>query len=316
MPGGVVLTGGSGFIGREVASQLRARGREVLALSTRDRPELGVVRGPALTADADWSEALRGAHAVIHAAARVHVMNDASPDPLAEFRAVNVEGTLRLAQQAVEAGVKQFVLVSSIKVNGERSMPGRPFIEDDPAAPEEPYSISKHEAEVGVRALAAGSGMSVTVVRPPLVYGPGVKANFERMMNWVARGVPLPLGCIENRRSFVGLTNLADLLCLCATHPAAEGRTFLAADGEDISTTELLLRLGRALGRPARLLPVPPVVLAGCFRAIGKAEVAGRLLDSLQVDASAARRILGWKPPRTVDEELEATARHFLATRY
>lgn len=295
---------------------LRAQGRDVLALSTRDCPGGSVTRGPSLAADADWSGVLRGAHVVIHAAARVHVMNDVSPDPLAEFRAVNVNGTLRLARQALEAGVNRFVLVSSIKVNGERTLPGQPFTEVDPAAPQDPYSISKHEAEVGLRALAAGSGMSVTVVRPPLVYGPGVKANFERMMSWVARGFPLPLGCIDNRRSFVGLTNLADLICLCAAHPEADGRTFLAADGEDLSTTGLLRRLGRALGRPARLLPVPPFILANGARVIGKAEMAGRLLDSLQVDASAAGRILGWRPPRTVDEELEATARHFLNSRY
>jgi UDP-glucose 4-epimerase len=250
---------------------------------------------------------------VVHLAARVHVMHDSAADPLAEFRRVNVKGSLQLARQAAEAGVRRFVYVSSIKVNGEGTEAGRPFRADDAPQPHDPYGISKHEAEVGLHQLAAATGMELVVVRPPLVYGPGVRANFRSMMGWLKRGIPLPFGAIENRRSLVALDNLCDLLVTCTRHPAAAGQTFLAGDGDDVSTTQLLQRLGRALGHPARLVPLPPVVLRRLFGALGKAEIAQRLFSSLQVDISTTRDRLGWQPPIGLDEGLRRAAVAFLA---
>jgi nucleoside-diphosphate-sugar epimerase len=237
-------------------------------------------------------------------------MREKSADPLAEFRRVNAAGTRRLAESAAQAGVRRFVYVSSIKVNGERTG-NRPFTEADPPGPEDAYAQSKYEAEMALREIAARTGMEVVIVRPPLVYGPGVKGNFRTLLRVVRMGLPLPLASCDNRRSLVGLSNLADLLALCVTHPAAAGETFLAADGEDLSTPELLRRTGRALGRPARLFPVPPALLRAGARMFGRAGAGERLCGSLQVDISRARRILGWNPPSTVDEELARTAQWY-----
>ncbi len=266
-----------------------------------------------LAADADWRDALAGVATVVHLAARVHVMRDAATDPLAEFRRVNVEGTLALARQAATAGVERFVFISSIKVNGEATVEGQRFSADDPPAPRDPYGVSKFEAEEQLRALAAQTGMQVVMVRPPLVYGPGVKANFLSMLRWLHRGVPLPFGAIDNRRSLVALDNLADLISHCARHPAAANQTFLAGDGEDLSTTQLLQRLARSLGKPARLVPVPPAVLRAGAALLARRDVVERLCGSLQVDISKTRELLGWKPPLTVDEGLRQVASWFLA---
>ncbi len=242
-------------------------------------------------------------------------MRDTVAEPLADFRRVNVEGTRQLARQAAAAGVQRFVYVSSIKVNGESTAPGRPFRADDPPQPVDPYGISKHEAEQALREQAATAGMELVVIRPPLVYGPGVRANFRSMMTWLQRGIPLPLGAIDNRRSLVALDNLCDLIVTCVQHPAAAGRTFLAGDGEDVSTTELLQRLGRALGHPARLLPVPPGLLRTTLGLLGKGDIAQRLCSSLQVDISTARELLGWQPPISLDEGLLRAAATFLDQR-
>lgn len=262
--------------------------------------------------DTDWRAALDGVDTVFHLAARVHVMHDTSADPLLEFRRANVQGTLQLARQAAALGVRRFVFVSSIKVNGEQTAPGRPFRADSTPAPVDPYGISKHEAERELLRLGGETGLQVAIVRPPLVYGPGVKANFRAMMKWLVRGVPLPLGAVANRRSLVALENLVDLLVLCAQHPQAPGQVFLASDGEALSTAELLRRLGRALGRPARLLPVPPALLAAALRLLGKRDFVHRLLGSLEVDNSAAREHLGWKPPLSVDAALTQAAQAYL----
>ena len=239
-------------------------------------------------------------------------MNDRAADPLAEFRRVNVAGTLNLARQAVAAGAKRLVFVSSVKVNGEATLPGQPFKPDDTFVPQDPYGRSKFEAEVGLRALAAETGLEVAIVRPPLVYGPGVKANFAAMVRWLSLGVPLPLGAVvHNRRSLVALDNLVDLLLLCAKHPAAANQTFLASDGEDVSTADLLRRIGVALGNPARLLPMPVGVLKLGAAALRKADVAQRLLGSLQVDISKNRQLLGWQPPVSLDEGLKRVVAEF-----
>jgi nucleoside-diphosphate-sugar epimerase len=267
-----------------------------------------VLVGP-IDGQTTWANALAGVDVVFHAAARVHVMADSSADHLAEFRLVNVAGTLNLARQALASGVRRFVFVSSVKVNGEETLPGQAFTESDVPAPLDPYGQSKHEAELGLRQLAADTGMEVVIVRPPLVYGPGVKANFASLMRAVQRGWPLPLGAVHNQRSLVALDNLVDLIVTCLHHPAAANQTFLASDGQDLSTAELVRGMARAAGVPARLWPVPVWALRGAASALGKGAAVQRLCGNLQVDISKARNLLGWVPPLGVDEGLRRAMR-------
>jgi nucleoside-diphosphate-sugar epimerase len=261
-----------------------------------------------IDAETQWAQALDGMAAVVHLAARVHVMAETSTDPMADFRAVNVGGTLTLARQAAAAGVQRFVFVSSVKVNGESSRPLQAIRELDAPAPQDPYAISKHEAEVGLRQIATDTGMEVVIIRPPLVYGPGVKANFAALMAAIANGTPLPLGALHNRRSLVGLDNLVDFIITCLTHTAAANETFLVSDGENLSTTDLARRLGIALNRPARLIPVPATWLMAGARLLGRRAAAERLCGNLQVDITKARTLLGWTPPISVDEGLRRAA--------
>lgn len=258
-----------------------------------------------------WKDSLDGVDVVIHAAARVHVMNDAEADPLGAFRRVNVEGTLNLARHALKAGVRRFVFISSIKVNGEGTPAGVAYSPQDVPAPADPYGVSKMEAERGLRELAAESGMEVVIIRPVLVYGPGVKANFRSMMNWLDKGIPLPFGSIHNKRSLVALDNLVDLIITCISHPAAADQTFLVSDGDDLSTTQLLHKMASALDRPARLLPIPAWALSGAAVLLGKKSLSNRLCGSLQVDISKTRSLLGWSPIISVDDALKATAQNF-----
>jgi len=260
----------------------------------------------------DWSTALVGQECVVHCAARVHVMSETSQDPLSEFRRVNVEGTLNLARHAAHSGVRRFIFISSIKVNGEGTAPGHPYSADDVAAPSDPYGVSKLEAEQQLLALAAQTRMEITIIRPVLVYGPGVKANFHSMMGWLNKGVPLPFGSIGNKRSLVSLDNLTDLIATCVHHPNAANQVFLVSDGEDLSTTQLLRRTAAALGKPARLIPMPPWVLGMTARLLGKPAIAQRLCGSLQVDIAKTRELLEWTPPSSVDDSLLKTARYFL----
>ncbi len=291
----LLLTGANGFVGSSLAQRLAERG-EIARIS---RLRLG---SPQPT---DWSAALQDIYCVVHLAARVHVMSETSVDPLTSFRAVNTRGTLELARQAAVAGVKRFLYASSIKVNGELTSAGESFHHDDSPHPLDAYGVSKRDAEIGLRAIAVETGMEIVIIRPPLVYGPGVKANFAAMMRAVQRGVPLPLASVtQNRRSLVSLDNLVDLLITCIDHPAAANQTFLVSDGEDLSTADLLRRLGDAMGKPARLFPVPVPLLRAGAALIGKQGVAQRLLDNLQVDISHTRETLGWTPPITVDEGL------------
>lgn len=313
----ILVTGATGFVGMALCHVLKASHavRAVARLpGGAGLPDSVEIVAGELSCDEDWSPSLAGVGAVIHCAARVHVMSEQSADPLAEFRRVNVDGTMHLAKQCALAGVRRFIFVSSIKVNGEQTRPGSPFVADQTPNPEDPYGISKKEAEDSLRALAQETGMEVVIIRPPLVYGPGVKANFLTMMRWLKRGVPLPLGAVMcNARSLVALDNLVDLIVTCIDHPAAANQTFLVSDGESLSTTALLRRMGEALGRPARLIPVPVPLLQMGAALLGRRDIAQRLCGSLEVDIGKTRELLGWTPPISVDEGLRRTAAHWLA---
>lgn len=304
----VLLTGGSGFVGSCVAKRLLDEGHRVTAAvrgsDMRSDARLESWRFEELSADQDWRAALEGKSLVIHCAARVHVMGDSAVDPLSEFRNVNVDGTCALARQAANAGIRRFIFISSIKVNGESTTLGLPYRADDIPAPQDFYGISKFEAEQGLRKVAAETGMEVVIIRPPLVYGPRVKGNFASMITLVGKGFPLPMGAIHNKRSLVGIDNLVDLIIRCIGHPAAANQVFLAGDGADLSTTELLRGVGRAMGKPARLIPVPAGMLQLGATLLGKKAMAQRLLGSLQVDISKTCELLDWRPPYTVDEGL------------
>lgn len=306
----ILLTGGSGFVGGALLSALAKHGIDVIPAyrEKHTRFDAGSQRAVFIFSDlssaAEWSGILETISVVIHAAARAHIMKDEVADPLAEYRRVNVEGTLNLARQAAAAGVKRFIFISSIKVNGESTALGKPVRVSDVPAPEDPYGLSKFEAEQGLLQLADETGMEVVIIRPPLVYGPGVKGNFASMIKLVDKGLLLPLGAIHNKRSLVGIDNLVDLIIRCIDHPAVANRVLLAGDGEDLSTTELLRAVGRAMGKPARLIPVPAAMLQLGAGLLGRRAMAQRLLGSLQVDISQTCALLDWRPPYTPEEGL------------
>lgn len=306
----ILVTGANGFIGNSLCHALHVHGEQPLSVVRTANNSNQIALGE-LDAVTRWDGVLAGCETVVHLAARVHVMEDTSIDSLAIYRAANVGTTLNLAKQAIEFGVKRFIFVSSIKVNGEVTQLDHPFAPSDEAAPLDAYGISKMEAEEGLLALSAETDIEVVIIRPPLVYGPGVKANFAAMMRWLQRGVPLPLGAIHNQRSLVALDNLVDLIVTCVKHPAAAGQVFLVSDGEDVSTTELLRRMGMAMGHPARLIPVPARVLELAAAMVGKQDVARRLCGSLQVDIEKTRRLLDWCPPLTLDQGLKKAAEGF-----
>ena len=306
----ILVTGANGFVGKSLCSALIAQEhavRAVIRVAEVRAYNVEQVVVSSINFDTDWSAALRDVSIVIHLAARVHVMNDSAIDPLGEFRKTNVAGTLHLAQQAVKAGVKRFIFVSSVKVNGEQTIKNKPFLEADTANPQDAYGISKHEAEQGLMRIAEETGLEVVIVRPPLVYGAGVKANFASMMRVVKRGIPLPLGAIHNKRSFVYVGNLVSLILRCIDHPAAANQTFLVSDGHDISTTELLRGCADALGVKASFLPVPQKIVEVCATLVGKRDVAQRLCGNLQVDISKALNLLDWTPPISLAVGLKDT---------
>ncbi len=310
----VVVTG-TGFLG---SALLQSLGRQTFLVGVSrqnirsDNPRYDLVHVHDL-AKADSLPFLAGCNAVIHTAARVHRMNaDRLDVELERCRYVNTVGTLNVARHAASCGVKRFIFISSIKVNGEKTLPNLPFSEKSPSGPGDPYAISKYEAELGLWKISSETGMEIVIIRPPLVYGPGVKANFLRMLQWLESGIPLPLGSINNKRSLVALDNLVDFIWTCVEHPAAANQLFLVSDDHDLSTTELLHALAGYLGSPDRVFSFPPSLLSLTGRFLRKSDELGRLCGSLQVDISKSKDLLGWTPPVDVDDALKKTAEWYL----
>ena len=309
-----MISGAGGFVGRALCAELFRRGQSVSAAVRSDKSSIKnteVIIVGAIDSETKWADALCDVDVVIHLAARVHVMREKAADPLAEFLQVNLHGTSNLARQAACFGVKRFVYVSSIKVNGEQTSATQSFTELDEPSPQDFYSISKWQAEQALWRIAQETGLEIVVVRPPLVYGPGVKGNFAQMLAVIAKRFPLPLASVYNRRSLIYVENLVDALIVCATHPVAAGQTYLVCDGEDISTPDLLRQLGDAMGCPAHMLPFPPSWLRMLGKLSGKSEQVERLLGSLQVDSGKIRRDLNWFPPYTLQQGLQATAESY-----
>jgi len=314
----LLITGINGFVGCALAeSLLRLGGHVNGTVRLLGKRNSFIPAGAKIYATGEineetaWGKALHGVEVVVHLAARVHFVEDLSEDPPTEFRLVNTIGTEHLAEQAAQAGVKRFVYLSSIKVNGEQTFE-QPFTETAPYHPADQYAASKVEAEKLLKKISGKTGMEVVIIRPPLIYGPGVKANFYKMMHWLDKGFPLPLGAIQNKRSLVALDNLISLIAICVEHPAAANQTFLVSDGDDLSTTDLLQHLMATLGSSVCLLPVPQCLLKFCLGILGKGHLAQRLCGSLQVDISKAKNVLGWRPPITVKEGLKVAAEWYL----
>lgn len=311
----ILVTGATGFLGSFLCNKLLKDGfsvRGTLLPSEKASSLTGGVEPVTverLGADTTWSHSLKDVDIIIHLAARVHIMNDRELDPLTEFRRVNVEGTVQLAREAAKAGVNRFVYISSIKVNGEENI--TPYTTESSPTPLDPYGISKWEAEQSLRKIEAETGMEVVIIRPPLVYGPGVKANFLKMMYIINCGIPMPFASITNKRSLIYIGNLVDAIINCATHTVAAGQTYLVSDGVDVSTPELIRRTTAALGVTSRLLPFPAALMNLVGKLMGKNDVVARLTGSLMVDSSKIRKELEWKPPFTMEEGLAETARWF-----
>lgn len=306
----VLVTGANGFVGSALCPSLAALGHTVIPAVRR---QSGIANEVVVHGAESWKAPLKGCDSVIHLAARAHVLQDQEQDPLQVFRANNVDTTIELAKRAVEAGVRRFVFISTIKVNGEETAPGCSFSHDDPVDPKDPYALSKWEAEQGLLEVAQKTGLEVVIIRPPLVYGPGVKGNFASLIKWIQNGIPLPLGAIHNRRSMIGLDNLVKFIALCAdidAAPNAKGQVFLVSDGEVVSTTELLSKVAKAYRRNSRLFQVPEGLMRVVARWMGKASIADRLFGSLVVDDSKARQMLGWHPELRMDEQLQKMAQH------
>jgi nucleoside-diphosphate-sugar epimerase len=314
-----LVTGATGFVGSHLIPALVAMGWTVRVLArpgrTVETPGVATFSVGDLADTPDLGPALDGVDVVLHLAGRAHVLRETATDPADEFRRANVVATEQLALRAARSGVRRFVFLSSVGVNGRDTVPGRPFTESDPPHPHNSYAVSKWEAEQALRAVAAATGLEIAIIRPPLVYGPGVRANFLRLLGLAASGLPLPLASVQNRRSLVGVWNLCDLIVACATHPAAAGETFLVSDQHDLSTPDLIRTVARALGRPARLFPFPVAVLRAAARVVGRGDEVDRLVGSLQVDSTKATRLLDWSPRVGVEEGLRRTSAWYLRAR-
>jgi nucleoside-diphosphate-sugar epimerase len=317
----ILITGANGFVGLPLSEYLMAAGHQVVG-AVRSHDSLTAVNSHIqlksigdIDEITDWQDCLGDVECVVHLANRAHVMDEQSSNPLALYRKVNTVGTLHLARQAAAAGVKRFIFISSIKVNGESTLPGQALTTKNQDIPVDPYGLSKYEAELGLKLIAEKTGLEVAVIRPPLIYGPRVKANFLKMMQWVEKGIPLPLGAIQNQRSMLGLDNLINFIELCLTHPDATGQTFLVSDDHDVSTTELLKEIATAMHRPSRLLSIPQHLIEKFLILLGQRHISGRLCGSLQLDISFAKTRLSWKPPHTFKEQLSKTVLDYLSRR-
>ena len=307
----VLVTGANGFVGSRLVKELLQRGCVVVAAVRQCANDSQIAVGN-IDSNTDWRVALQGVSTVIHTAARVHVMNEVATDPMAEFREMNVEATLNLARQAVLAGVRRFVFVSSVKVNGE-STTDVAFSAFDVPAPQDFYGQSKLEAETALRALAIETGLEVVIVRPPLVYGENVRANFLRLMKLSTLGLPLPLGGIKNRRSMIALDNLVDVLIACVEHPDAANQVFLVSDDHDVGLSELMKLMAAAGGKNLWLIPAPIKLMSLCAKILGKSSVAERLFGSLQVDIEHTKNTLNWRPVVSIEDALSKTVAHLFA---
>ena len=299
--GAVLVTGATGFVGAHLVSTLMATDVDVRPLARSDFDRIA--------AGESGKTSLEGCDTVVHLAARAHVLDETSPALLDVYRKTNRDATLILARAAAAVGVRRFVFVSSIRVNGSSS--SRPFRSEDPPHPEEPYALSKYEAELGLWRVAEETGLEVVVVRPPLVYGPGVKANFRRLLGLAATGLPLPFASIEGRRSLISVHNLVDVLRICLQHRNAPGRTLLVSDGKDISLPSLIRELAAGMDRPSRLFPMPAGLVRALAALVGRAETFDKLAASLQVDPTDTFSALGWRPPISLTDGLRETARWY-----
>lgn len=310
-----LITGANGFVGKPLCAELLRQKHSVRAAVRTTNITIGeaeVVAAGAIDGMTDWGDALHGMDVVIHLAARLTVMKDTAADPLVEFLKVNLHGTANLAQQASRAGVKRFVYVSSIKVNGNKTGAMEPFTELAESSPQDPYGISKWQAEQSLQRIAQETGLEIVIVRPPLVYGPGVKGNFISLLTAIENGMPLPLAGANHARSLVYIGNLVDALIACATHPAAAGQTYLLRDGEDVSTALLVEKIAASLGRKSCSFYVPPGLLRAAAAVLGRSEQIDRLFGSLRVNDAKIRNQLGWIPPYTLEQGLRATADWYL----
>ncbi|GHZ12759.1 UDP-glucose 4-epimerase [Vibrio cholerae] len=309
----ILITGSNGFLGSHIVERIKGKPLILLDRGTVNKHPMCPFFQCEINSYHDYMKALQGCQTIIHCAARVHIMDDNEADPLTLYREVNTAGTVNLAKQAIDSGVKRFIFISSIKVNGEGTLVGSPFKTEDNHAPEDDYGLSKSEAEKQLVALAKDSGMEVVIIRPTIVYGPGVKANFASLMNLVSKGIPLPFGSItQNKRSLVSINNLVDLIVTCIDHPKAANQVFLVSDDHDVSTAEMVRELAIALDKPTWQLPVPIWCYKLFGKLFGKSDIVDRLTGSLQVDISHTKETLGWKPPQTLQEGFKQTAQAFL----
>ena len=309
----ILVTGATGFVGRHLSNVLLSEGHEVLGTTRKDtgatsETDLRLTTIPDIGDYVDWAPALQDVDSVVHLAARVHVMKESAEDPLATYRRTNVAGTENLLRRAGKHGIKRFVFISTVKVHGDATY-GTPYSTADTLAPTDPYGCSKLEAEELVKRIGAEDGIETVIIRPPLVYGPGVAGNFLRLLRLVDKGIPLPFGLVENVRSLVGVDNLCDLIRECLTNHSAVGKRFLVSDNSDVSTRELVGHIATAMSKRARILPVPPRMISLAAKLVGKSAEASRLLDSLQVDISDTMQTLNWKPPVSLEDGVRSTVR-------